>query len=110
MSKKSFLFDQQGGRFLHTRSVGSGIHWYVNVYTEVINYGVHKGKTQCQIYGNMRLLDCERHIAWSMSSEDDLTKLDAAIQELTLARAALAEALDTREKNKSDFDTDDDDL
>lgn len=109
MSDKKYLLEEQGGRFLRPRSVGSAIHWHVEVLNETIDYGKNKGKRNTACYGSMRLTDCDTHIKWSFSSEDDLSKIDNAIVELKLARAALAKALKIKKSNANpEVDEDDD--
>lgn len=90
--KRNSIFDAAGGRMLRPHSVGSSVHWYIHVDEFTYQHGDRKGKKGVTFNGHIRLTDCENHIDWGLSYQEDLTKLDNAIAELKSARAALLRA------------------
>lgn len=107
------IYSNTGGAFLKPFSVGSSIHWYVHVDEFVYRYGDRKGKKGVQISGQVRLTDCEDNIDWTISSDDDIFKLERAILQLQQAKEALIMARSVYKQHRKKLgikkDEDDDD-
>lgn len=95
MANKSVdLLKKEGATFLRFGEAGSSIRWGVHASLKPRGYGEKKHELQPQLIAQVYLTDCTRQIEWDINTEEDLEKLDKAIDELTKMRKATRKAFD----------------